>query len=277
MAILSRIKGFLFNGMEVNNSLDNGIYLLDVNKDATAELLYTSFDIPKRDGTLTLENRYENKVITVTVGIYAKSVTERRNIERNLIKNMVGIEGRLIFLDEPTLFYRAKIYSGIGRTEGDVFTEIQISFLCMPFLYELYDDSRDYTINQLANTTVESLSGLLVNKSAWQNITARTVKIIVNSGNYKALPTILISGTADLVTVQIEDTAFSVANVNGIVYVDCDKMICYTVSGSTKTSKLTDFTGSFPIVKVGSNAVIIDGTSLNLLEVTINYPNTYIV
>ncbi|HCT64467.1 MAG TPA: hypothetical protein DIC60_04235 [Lachnospiraceae bacterium] len=277
MAVFSRVKGFTFNGTVVDNSLDNGIYLLDVNKDATAELLYTSFEIPNRDGTLTISNRYENKLITVTIGIYATTVQERRNIERELIKNMVGVEGKLIFLDEPTFFYKAKIFGAIGRTEGDVFTEIQIPFLCSPFLYELYDDSRDYTINQLANTTIDELDGLLVNKAAWQNITARTVKTIVNTGNYKALPTILISGTADLVTIRIEDTAFSVANVNGIVYVDCDKMICYTISGSTKTSKLTDFTGLFPTVKVGSNAIIIDGTSVDLQEVTINYPNTYIV
>lgn len=104
MAVLSRVKGFSFNGTVVDNTLNNGIYLLDVNKDATAELLYTGFEIPNRDGTLTVSNRYENKNITVTVGIYATTVQERRNIERELIKNMVGTEGKLVFLDEPTFF-----------------------------------------------------------------------------------------------------------------------------------------------------------------------------
>ncbi len=276
MAILSRVKGFTFNGAVVDNSLDNGVYLLDVNKDATAELLYTSFDIPKRDGTLTLENRYENKVITVTVGIYAVSVTERRSIERELIKNMIGTESRLIFLDEPTLFYMAKIYSGIARTEGDVFTEIQISFLCMPFLYELYDDLRDYTVNQL-KMEVDSLDGILINKASWQNITGSTVKTITNSGNYKSLPVIEITGTASLLTMQINDNAFSIANINGTVYINCEKMICYTMSGSVKTSFLQNFTGVFPVINAGENDVIIGGNNLNLMEITVEFPNTYIV
>jgi predicted phage tail component-like protein len=277
MAVLSRIKGFSFNGAVVNNTLDNGVYLLDVNKDAVPELLYTSFNIPNRDGTLTIPNRFENKNITVKIGVYAATVQDRRSIERELIKNMVGTEGKLIFLDEPTFFYKAKIYGAIGRTEGDVFTEIQISFLCSPCMYELYDDLRDYTVNQLSDTTIESIEGLLINKSAWQNITDRVVKTVVNSGNYKALPTIEIVGTADLLTMQINDTAFSIADTNGTVYVNCEKMICYTQSGSTKTSFLQNFTGSFPFISTGDNTIIIDGTSLDLTEVTVEYPNTYIV
>lgn len=174
-------------------------------------------------------------------------------------------------------FYKAKIYGAIGRTEGDVFTEIQISFLCSPFMYELYDDLRDYTIDQLADTTVDSLDGLLINKSAWQDITARTVKTVLNNGNYKALPTIEIVGTATLLTIQINDTAFSISNVNGTVYVNCEKMICYTMTGSNKTSFLQNFTGDFPIINTGENTVIVDGTSLNLTEITVEYPNTYIV
>ncbi|MCI2000265.1 MAG: phage tail family protein [Clostridia bacterium] len=277
MAVLSRIKGFSFNGAVVNNTLDNGVYLLDVNKDAVPELLYTSFNIPNRDGTLTISNRFENKNITVKIGVYAATVTERRSIERELIKNMVRTEGKLIFLDEPTFFYKAKIYGAIGRTEGDVFTEIQISFLCSPFMYELYDDLRDYTVNQLSGTTIESIEGLLINKSAWQNITDRTVKTVVNSGNYKAFPTIEIVGTASLLTIQINDVAFSLSDVDGTVYVNCEKMICYTQSGNTKTSFLQNFTGSFPFISTGENTVIIDGTSLDLTEITVEYPNTYIV
>jgi phage-related protein len=144
-------------------------------------------------------------------------------------------------------------------------------------MYELYDDLRDYTVNQLSDTTIESIDGLLINKSAWQNITDRTVKTVVNSGNYKALPIIEIAGTADLLTMQINETAFSVADINGTVYVNCEKMICYTQSGNTKTSFLQNFTGSFPSIGIGENTVIIDGTSLDLTEVTVEYPNTYIV
>lgn len=269
-----------FAGIKIEPTFDmsTAMYLLSgIERNAAPNLLYSEFIIPNRDGGYRQDNRYEDRDIRATIHVKGLTPINRQANMRNLLKNWIGIEDKLIIGDNPLLYYKAKVYSAIPIKEVNNYLELSIVFRCSYAMYELYDDGRDYTINQLANTTVESLDGLLVNKSAWQNITARTVKTIVNSGNYKALPTILISGTADLVTVRIEDTAFSVANVNGIVYVDCDKMICYTVSGSTKTSKLTDFTGNFPIVKVGSNAVIIDGTSLNLLEVTINYPNTYIV
>lgn len=274
----AKMGGFSFNGTHINNKDGNfnSYKLLEVSRPSSPNLIYEEFAIPNRDGSQYVNNRYEDMNITVVVGVIGTAVERQAKIT-SLLGSWMGITGRLIFDDRPTVFYKARIFEATSAEQDGLFTKLSITFRCSFALYELYDDGRDYTINQLANTTVESLNGLLVNKSAWQNITTRAVKTIVNSGNYKALPTILISGTADLVTIRIEDTSFSVANVNGIVYVDCDKMICYTVSGSTKTSKLTDFTGNFPIVKVGSNAVIIDGTSLNLLEVTINYPNTYIV
>lgn len=269
-----------FAGVKIEPIFDmsTAMYVLTgVEQTATPNLLFSEFKIPNRNGEQRIKNRYEDKDVKVTIQVRGETPFIRQQNMRNLLENWIDVKDKLIFGDNPSFFYIAKIFSAVPAKEVKNYIELTITFRCSFAKYELYDDGRDYTINQLANTTVESLSGLLVNKSAWQNITARTVKTIVNSGNYKALPTILISGTADLVTVRIEDTAFSVANVNGIVYVDCEKMICYTASGSTKTSKLTDFTGNFPIVKVSSNAVIIDGTSLNLLEVTVNYPNTYIV
>lgn len=275
-----KLYSLQFAGKKIEPVFDmsTAVYVLSgLDRSATPNLLFSEFKIPNRNGERRIDNRYEDKDIKATIWVKGSSPVIRQVNMRLLLQDWMDIEDKLIIGDEPTLFYTAKIYSAIPVKETNNYLEISITFRCSFAKYELYDDLRDYTIDQLADTTIDELDGLLINKSAWQNITARTVKAIVNTGNYKALPTVLISGTANLVTIRIEDTAFSVANVNGIVYIDCDKMICYTVSGSTKTSKLTDFTGLFPIVKVGSNSVIIDGNNLNLQEVTVNYPNTYIV
>lgn len=277
MADLSRVKGFRFNSVSVENSSGGDIFLLDVDKSAVPSMLYSEFNIPNRDGALIKLTRYENKLITVTIGVYGITATERRIKERNLMKDMLGIQGRLIFCDEPNLFYNAYVVDEVSRKETSTFTELGITFSTSPCMYELYDDLRDYAINELAGYSVSNLNGILVNKAAWQNITSRTVKTVINSGNYKALPTISISGTASLVTVQINDTVFNVSNISGMVYVNCEKMICYTYSTGSKVSKLADFTGIFPVILPGNNTVIIDGSNLTITELSIEYPNTYIV
>ncbi|MGE4213770.1 MAG: distal tail protein Dit [Anaerotignaceae bacterium] len=274
----AKMGGFSFNGTHINNKDGdfNSYKLLEVSRPSSPNLIYQEFAVPNRDGSQYVNNRYEDMNVTVVVGVIG-TATERQAKITSLLGGWMGITDRLIFDDRPTMFYKARIFEATTAEQDGLFTKLSITFRCSFALYELYGDSRDYTINQLANTTVESLDSLLINKSAWQDITARIVKTVVNSGNYKALPTIEIVGTATLLTIQINDTAFSIANVNGTVYVNCEKMICYTMTGSTKTSFLQNFTGSFPTINTGENTVIIDGTSLNLTEITVEYPNTYIV
>lgn len=276
MADLSRIKGFSFNGVEVNNYLTNDIFVLDVIESAIPNLLYSEFNFPNRDGGYSVQNKYENKEVSILLGIYAKTVEERRVKERNLLSNFIGVEGKLLLFDKPNLFYNAKLYNEVPRTEKNVFTELKLTFLCSFSMHELYDDLRDYTVNQL-DMEINNLDGILINKASWKNITGSTVKTITNSGNYKALPIFEITGTADLLTIQVNDSSFNIANINGTVYVNCEKMICYTLTGSVKTSFLQKFTGVFPVVSVGENNVAIGGNNLNLTEITIEFPNTYIV
>ena len=51
MADLSRVKGMSFNGVTIDNKTAENIFVLDVKKDAVAEMTYISYDIPNRDGT----------------------------------------------------------------------------------------------------------------------------------------------------------------------------------------------------------------------------------
>ena len=275
---VSKISGFSFNGTHINNKDGNfGTYkLLEMSRPSSPNLTYQEYTVPNRDGSQYASNRYEDMDISVVIGVIGTAV-ERQSKISSLLSGWMGVTGKLVFDDRPTLFYKAKIFNATSAEQDGKFTKLSIVFRCSYAMYELYDDLRDYTIDQLADTTIDSFDGLLINKSAWQDITARTVKTVVNSGNYKALPTIEIVGTANLLTMQINDVAFSVANVNGTVYVNCEKMICYTMVGSAKTSFLQNFTGSFPTINKGENTVIIDGTSLNLTEITVEYPNTYIV
>lgn len=275
MAEFSRVRGFIFNGVTIDNYADNDIYLLDVNRNATPALTRYDFIVPKRHGSISYNNRYEDKYIDVVIGIYAKTVQERRQKQRNLLQNFIDVEGKLIFLDEPNLFYIAKVYDEIQVQEGDVFTEIGISFKCSPFMYELYDDLRDYTINQL--TMVVDDLGVLVNRAYWDDITSSTIKQIENTGNYEAQPTIEIEGNATLLQMQFGDVQFTFNNLNSeTIFIDCEKMIVYKIQDNKKVSALQRFYGIFPVIPVGESDVVINGTNLNL-NITVDFKNTYIV
>ena len=54
-------------------------------------------------------------------------------------------------------------------------------------------------------------------------------------------------------------------------------MVVYTIENNKKKSLLTQFTGVFPEISSGENTVAIGGSNLNLTEIQLNFPNTYIV
>lgn len=272
---LSRIGGFSFCGVSVDNK--NDIYLLDVDKDATPELRYNEFIVPGRHGSSRYDDSYADRNIKVVVGIYADTVEERKAKIRNLISNWIQKEGKLIFADEPTLFYNAKFYNAIPIKETDVFTELTIIFKASPFKYELYDDARDMIIDETYDLIINSLDGVLINTSIWRELTAPTFKQLINNGNFETSPIIEIAGTAQKISLTFNDVAFAFNGLsNETVFIDTEKMIVYTINGNKKVSRLTNFHGNFPKIKTGVNDVNITGTNFNV-DIEIKYRNTYIV
>ena len=141
-------------------------------------------------------------------------------------------------------------------------------------MYELYDDLRDYVVDDLI-MTVDSI-GTLVCRAVWQDITGRTNKPIMNRGNFEAQPLIEISGTATLLTVEVNNVAFSLSSIDTIIYVDCENMNVYKISNNKKISVLPQFKGAFPTIPPGESTVFIGGTNLNI-DITMDFKNTYIV
>jgi len=270
---LHKSGGFSFNGVTVNNT--NGIYLAEVNRPYKPTLTRYDMIAPKRHGSISYANRYEDKIINVQIAIIAKTVQERRQKQRELIAPMLGAQGKLIFFDEPNLFYYAEIFDEITEAEDGPFTYLNITFKCSPFKYELYDDLRDYTVNEL--TMIVDELGVLVNRAYWDNITSSTIKQIENTGNFESYPVIELQGTATLVQMQFEDIQFSFSNLNNeTIYIDSENMIVYKIVGGDKVSVLPRFYGPFPTIPAGETDVMISGTSLNV-NITVDFKNTFIV
>lgn len=250
----TKIGGMTFCNVKISNKDGNiGNYkLLEVDKPCSPNMTYHEFVAPKRNGSKRYENRYEDLIIKVVIGVSGNTIDRQTKIT-NLLCQWIGKEDKLIFDDRPNLFYKAKFFKSCTSDNDGVFTKLTITFIASFCMYEL-----------------------LANNSEWIGITANTTKQISNQGNYKAQPIIKLSGVATQLTLKINNEAFSIANLSGIIYIDSENMIVYTMNNNVKVSSLLQFTGVFPTIEPGVNDVVISGTALNL-SIIIDFKNTYIV
>ncbi len=272
---LSRIHWFSFAGVKVTN-LDfdlNTPKLIDVSKPASPKMDYWEFNAPKRHGSRYSANRYEDLDIKVTIGVNG-TAQERQKKITSLLSQWIGKEDKLIFADRPSCFYKARFFNACTAKDSGTFTEVTINFTASYCMYELYDDLRDFMVNDLTMTADDI--GVLVCKATWQGINKYTTKTIDNAGNFEAQPFIEVRGTATLFTLEINNTEFSIANLNGAVYVDAENMNVYKIVNNVKVSVLPQFQGLFPVIPPGKTSVYIGGNGLNV-DVIVDFKNTYIV
>lgn len=275
MAVLHRAKGFLFNTIKVDNT--NDIFLLDVVRNATPNKTRYDFIVPKRNGSKTFNNRYDDNYIDVVIGFYDVDIEQRRIKQRNLFKNMVEINSMLIFLDEPSLFYNAEVIDTIEITEDVAFTIATVHFKASFCKYELLGDANDIITNN-ANFVTDDFD-VITNSLAWENINALTLKPITNNGNFEASPIIEIYANTACTSVIIDNgvNSFTLNNLilGETIFVDTEKMIVYKIVDNVKQSVMTRFTGQFITIPVGASTITIQGTSFNV-NVSVDFRNTYI-
>lgn len=252
---IHRKKGFSFGEAYVNSKREpdnSGIYLLDVKGDATPTMQVFNFTAPLRHGSKYYKNRYEDKEKTVTVGIYAWTVEQRRVMQRELLEKIIKAgRSKLVFLDEPGLFHWAEVLDGIGESETEIMTELDIPFICSFCKYGIED--KNIALSSGANN-------------------------LNNAGNLEAqtIITVKSTSTGDVI-VSGDNNSFKISGMtNGeTVYIDSENMVVYKIVGGVKTSVMTRFTGKFITLTPGSNNITVSGTAT--AEVTVSYNDTYIV
>lgn len=271
----TKIGGFTFCGLHINNKDGNvGTYkLLEVDRPASPNMTYREYIAPKRNGSKRYDSRYEDIIISVVIGVSGNSIEKQQKIT-NLLSQWIGKEDKLMFDDRPSLFYKAKFFNSATVDNQGIFTRLSITFIASYCMYELYDDLRDYTVNQLT-MAIDDI-GMLVNRAEWSGITTSQIKRINNTGNFESQPIIEITGTASLLILEVNNKAFSFMNLNGSVFIDTEQMLVYEIVGTKKVSVLQQFRGLFPSIPIGESDVHIGGTNLNL-DITIDFKNTYIV
>ncbi|PHV71915.1 hypothetical protein CS063_00085 [Sporanaerobium hydrogeniformans] len=272
---LSRIGWCSFAGVTVSN-LDFNLAtpkLVSVDRPCSPTMQYQEFIAPYRHGSKYYENRYDDIEIRVVIG-FNGTATERQAKITNLLQQWIGKKDKLVFADRPNLFYKARFYKSVTGKDSGTFTQLTITFIASFCMYEFYGDLRDILVKDM-DMLADDI-GALINRATWQGITSYTAKIITNTGNFESKPLIEVTGTATLLTFELNNVEFSIANINGTVYIDCEEMNVYKIVNNKKLSVLSQWQGDFPIVPTGESTVYIGGVGLNV-AITVDFKNTYIV
>lgn len=234
---LSECTGFTIGG--IHSSSFEDLYLERVSRPLLATKLYYVEKIPNSDKTFSLENGFEEKAVTISLLIDTDDATQRK-INSDSVINWIYSYSEVIFDDEPSKIYKYRMKDGVSVEEFTTADRITVVLTCEPLQYS--------TLNTVSKT------GIVGNSSI----------DVTNSGSYKSFPIIKIMGTASSITFTNDSGSFTVSNVSQTTYVDCEKFLCYTMSGDTKVNNFTNFSGNVISLPSGSSSISVTGSGLNV-------------
>lgn len=257
---------FIFKGI---NSRDMGIYHTTPSIPYIAPKRSSVQEVQGKDGQYVFEDGYNNSIVSLECIIVGGKVLNRRKQARAIAAWLANI-GTLIFDYEKDIAYNViKVTNDIDAAMVKATDEFTITFEVEPYQEQVfYNDSLTWGEANVAWGYANIPWGgydRVFTVSAGETID------VENAGTYKALPIIVLTGTA--ASVDIGDFIFN--NLAGIVYIDCKNNLVYEISGDSKINRISDFTGTFPELNPGTNQFTISGT-ITTLEIEFDYKNTYL-
>lgn len=256
--------GLTYNG---EHSSVYGVYFKTKSIPYTPKKRSVSVQVQGRDGEYVFEDRYNNIQIEIACVIISNKVVHRRKMARE-ISRWLSSTGILIFDTEADVEYKVvKCTNDITASMEGTSDYFTIVFECEPYQVQtFYND--DLTWNDTAYWQYINIPWggypRTFNVSSGQTIE------VVNAGNYKALPTVKLTGVASSVSFG----GFTFSNLNGTVYIDSKNQVVYSLSGATKVNQIASHDGVFIELDPGVNEFTISGT-ITSLEIEFDYKNTY--
>lgn len=236
----------------------------------------TRSSVAGRNGQKISNKGYNNKQVVITLGVFGSSNEDvNLNIVELFHKIPVNQKVRLIIGDSPHKYYDAILIEADAK-EGNIYNVI-LTFECSFCKYELWDDSKDYVIEHTGDRTVDSVEGVLVNRTSVVSCTDTELISLENTGTFETKPVIILTGSATSVTVQDNEHSLRFAGLDKeVVYIDCDEMVVYSLNNQTKTSRISGFNGSFLTLKTGLNDVVVKVVG-GEVDVDFVYRNAHLV
>lgn len=256
----------IVNGKSIREFGD--IYLANIERPAMPKKRVTEVTLMGRDGSYKFWDGYEDRSIKVDLVMLGINEELKRFILRELVEYMQG-DLTLQFTDEMDIVYKATL---VDVTD---LKEMNVREICsLEFVAESKQASfEENNINLDSHVKLAEKIKLDTNLDTQFSITINRQIEIENLGSKTISPLIEISGSATNISLG----GFTINNISSTVYIDVDKMICYTMSGNQKVNKIKDTNGKFDVLRlsVGTNNISISGTTMNL-NVKYKFRNQYI-
>jgi phage-related protein len=227
-----------------------------------------------KDGGYTFEDGFNNIKLPITFRLVKNNaILRRRQISE--IANWLRGSGNLVIGLESDVYYEARS-SGINSSVVFYQDSFVVTFDCKPVKKSTYDnDDITWDMAEMLWELAEvPLDGLDV---GFTDVDSGDVLTISNLGTYRALPIIVLSGTATTLTI-VDDAghSFTYSGLNGTIYIDCEELMVYSESGGVKTNKMSYFSGSFIELIPGENSINVSGTGFVSLNISFDYRNSYL-
>jgi len=239
--------GFTFNG---THSSAYGIYMRSKNR----QLLPASDDqykeIPGMDGSHLMPGSLKDRYIDIDCKILETSLLALRQKARQIAAWLyTPARAKLIFDDEPGVFYWAKLINQVDLQQTFALGEFTLQFRCLPHAY--------------------AVSPVVVE----QDIANAGTLTLTNSGGVNTPVAIEISGSSALTngfTLNIngdECIYLSAVDVGKTVYIDTERMTVQ-LDG---TSALLYHDGTFSVLVPGSNTLTYTNPDTTGAHIKITY------
>jgi predicted phage tail component-like protein len=128
------LNGFTFANV---TSASLGVYVKSDNRTLAPSLRKNQYIVPGKHGTLDYGGEtYNNRLITIQINMVKNSMADLRTQARD-VAQWLSKTGLLVFDDEPTKAYNAKVYSNIDIDQIATRGISSVTFECQPFAESL--------------------------------------------------------------------------------------------------------------------------------------------
>lgn len=235
----------------------------------------TSVSVLGRDGSYIFEGSFENISIELSGAIPGYEIVDRRKIARKL-SNFLSKTGSLVFDYEPDIEYNVvKITNNISANMQHLkyYDSFNVIFECEPTPIQTYYNDIEWAWEDISTAWAYM-------NFPWAGMYPRIFTVVsgstinlVNTGTYKALPIIILRGKAS----NISFGGMTYINLDGTVYIDCKNQVVYSIDGTTKVNRLSNFSGEFIEIspEPDVNVFTVSGSITNL-TIEFDYKNTFL-
>lgn len=225
-------------------------------------------EVAKRDGSYDFSGgELEDRLIEIDCAFIETNVGDLRYKARQLAKWLYGTKndkGRLIFTDEPDLFYNAKLNNKIDIEQTITMGEFTLAFRCDPHAYSTEYAKDAYDLNSPTLLYRELTAN---DKYLFENLSNGDIFTVNNYGSATVAPTLLINNPSrNNLEISLMNTAGTekVAELfikdfpNGVTLLtlDMNKFMCYRPNGENKLDMVY---GNWWELESGFNKIYVTG------------------